>query len=68
MVAIDSHCSYKDASNDQKGEKRCRKNAAAYAAECITRNIFKTQNPQLTNKSGFKSRAAYNGTCMVAQI
>ena len=30
-------------------------------AACITRNFFKTQNPQLINESGFNSRAAYNG-------
>ena len=31
----------------------------------ITRNVFRTQNLQLINESGFKSRAAYDGACMV---
>ena len=38
------------------------KNAAAYAAERLVlhKNFFKNQNPRLINKSGFKSRAAYD--------
>ena len=38
-----------------------------YAAACVTRNFFKTQNPQLINKAGFKSKVAYNGVCTVTQ-
>ena len=32
------------------------------SAACSARNFFKTQNPRLINKRGFKSRADYNGT------
>jgi hypothetical protein len=29
------------------------------------KQLFKTQNPRLVNKTGFKSRAVYNGVSMV---
>jgi hypothetical protein len=40
---------------------------AAYAAERLlfSRNFFKPQNPRLINESGFKLRAAYDGTCTI---
>ena len=44
---------------DCKMHKKC---CGLYCrAARITRNIFKTQNPQLINKSSFKLRAAYDG-------
>ena len=30
-------------------------------SDLYCKKLLKTQNPQLINKSGFKSRAAYNG-------
>ena len=44
------------------GKKCC---GLCYRAACITKNFLKTHNPQLINESGFKSRAAYDGACMV---
>ena len=44
--------------------------AAAYAAErpLFLDSFFKTQNPQLINESGFKSRAAYNGARTIVSL
>ena len=53
-------------SRSEKIEKKCC--GLCCRAACITRNFFKTQNLQLINKSGFKSRAAYNGVRMVLVI
>ena len=48
--------------SEKIGEKCC---GLCCRAVCITRNIFKTQNPRLVNKGGFKSRAGYNVASMV---
>ena len=55
----------KDSFIDQKLEKRCGPSKSerigkigcglCCRAVCITRNFLKSQNPQLINKSGFKS-------------
>ena len=51
--------------NEKIGKKCC---GLCCRVVCIARNVFKTQNPRLINKRGFKSRATYSGAHTVYLI